>query len=275
MGPLPRTHGMLGAMLADARAVPDRRHPRRPAVQGLVAAPAPGHALVPGRPDRRARRVIGAFYLTEKRGRRRFDDDDRGADRAARRARRDRDHERAAVRAQPRAVDPVGAQPAGAGAARRRQPEAVQPDLDGRGGGDAARARPGRGARRSSQRVRELAREALDELRVADPRPAPARARARRARRRAAQGGRDAAPRPRRRDRARGRPASRARSAGDRELAVLRIAHEALHNAVRHAAAEHVTVRCRRQRRRAASRSPTTGSASIPTSRSCAPGTSA
>ena len=32
MGPLPRTHGMLGAMLAGARAVSDRRHPRRSAV---------------------------------------------------------------------------------------------------------------------------------------------------------------------------------------------------------------------------------------------------
>ena len=30
---------------------------------------------------------------------------------------------------------------------------------------------------------------------------------------------------------------------GDREAALLRIAHEALHNAVRHARAEHVTVR--------------------------------
>ena len=70
-----------------------------------------------------------------------------GADRAAGRARGDRDHQRAPVRAQPRAVDAVRAQPARARAARRRQPEAVRARAHGRVGGDAVRPRRGRGAR--------------------------------------------------------------------------------------------------------------------------------
>ena len=55
MGPLPRTHGMLGAMLETSGAVSDRGHPPGPPLPRLVAAPAPGHALVPRRPDRRPR----------------------------------------------------------------------------------------------------------------------------------------------------------------------------------------------------------------------------
>ena len=57
MGPLPRTHGMLGAMLESRRAAPHRRHHRRPALPRLVAARAPADALVPRRADRRARRA--------------------------------------------------------------------------------------------------------------------------------------------------------------------------------------------------------------------------
>ena len=135
--------------------------------------------------------VIGAFYLTEKEGGRDVRRGRSGADRAARRARRDRDHQRAPVRAQPGALDPVRAQPARARAARRRQPEAVQPDADRRGGGDPARPRsrrrasPARAA--ASARARGARRAA-----IADPRAASARARARRPGRRAAQGGRDA-----------------------------------------------------------------------------------
>ena len=47
MGPLPRTHGMLGAMLETPRAVPHRRHPHRPALPRLVAGRPSRHALVP------------------------------------------------------------------------------------------------------------------------------------------------------------------------------------------------------------------------------------
>ena len=57
LGPLPRTHGLLGAMLETPDAVPDRRHPRAPALPRLVAVAASRHALVPRRADRRARRA--------------------------------------------------------------------------------------------------------------------------------------------------------------------------------------------------------------------------
>ena len=85
--------------------------------------------------------VIGAFYLTEKIERRSFEAGRSGADRAACRARVDRDHQRAAVRAHPRAVDRLRTQPPRARAPRRRQPEAVQPRSDRRGGEHAARPR--------------------------------------------------------------------------------------------------------------------------------------
>ena len=70
MGPLPRTHGMLGAMLEAARPLPDRRHPRRPPLPGLVAAAASGHALVPGRPDHLARRGDHRRLLPDREDRR-------------------------------------------------------------------------------------------------------------------------------------------------------------------------------------------------------------
>ena len=76
----------------------------------------------------------------------------------------------------------------------------------------------------------------------------------------------------RHRHRARGRPGSSSDGSRRASWRVLRIAHEALHNAVRHASAEHVSVRLRRRRRqRSWSRSPTTASASTRTRPSCAP----
>ena len=101
-------------------------------------------------------------------------------------------------------------------------------------------------ARAQLERARELARESLDELRslILGLRPPELE--------------RDGlegalrkevemlAPHPRDRDRARDRGIRRSRGSdgdGEREFAILRIAHEALHNAVRHAGADHVTVR--------------------------------
>ena len=55
LGPLPRQHGVLGAMLETRDALPDARHPRASALPRLVAERASRHALVPRRPDRRAR----------------------------------------------------------------------------------------------------------------------------------------------------------------------------------------------------------------------------
>ena len=186
--------------------------------------------------------VIGALLPDREARRDRLHRRGRGADRAARGPRRDRDHERAAVRGEPGAVDRRRAEPARARAARRGQPEAVRPRPERGGRRDAARPRPGRGAR-PGRAAAELAREALDELRVAHLRAAPARPRARRARRCAAQARRAAAPAPAARDRARPRRRARRRPARDRE--VLRIAQEALQNALKHAQAEHVAVRLR------------------------------
>ena len=56
MGPLPRTHGMLGAMLESAEPQLTDDITRRPALPRLVAARAPDDALVPRRADRRPRR---------------------------------------------------------------------------------------------------------------------------------------------------------------------------------------------------------------------------
>ena len=138
MGPLPRTHGMLGAMLeTDGAYLTDDIH-ADPRFRGWWPRPHPDMRSFLGVPIVAPEGVIGAFYLTEKENAPHVRRPRPRADRAARLTRRDRHHQRPPVRAQPRALDPVGAQPAGAGAARRRQPEAVQPQPRRRGGGHAA-----------------------------------------------------------------------------------------------------------------------------------------
>ena len=54
MGPLPRQHGLLGAMLTSPVPYLTQRRPPRPALPRLVALGAPADALLPRRPDRRA-----------------------------------------------------------------------------------------------------------------------------------------------------------------------------------------------------------------------------
>ena len=77
MGPLPRTHGMLGAMLETSGAVPIRRTSTR-----IRASAAGGRAEHPdmrsflGVPIVARDAVIGAFYLTEKQGATTFDQGD-------------------------------------------------------------------------------------------------------------------------------------------------------------------------------------------------------
>src|SRR3954447_23387918 len=103
MGPLPRTHGLLGAMLESERpyrtlevprALPPARLPPGSALPRLVAARAPADALVPRRPDRRPwrdhRRLLPDREGRGRRVRRRGP----AAHRDARRPRRDRDRER-------------------------------------------------------------------------------------------------------------------------------------------------------------------------------------
>ena len=159
LGPLPRQHGMLGAMLETRAPYRTERHPRPSALPRLVAAGHPDMRSFLGvpivAPDGRDRRL-----LPDREGRRR-------------RTSRDEDEELIELLAAhaaiaitnarlyeqtPRALDRRRAQPAGARAPRRRQPEAVRPRAQRRGRRDAARARPGRGARagrRSCRRWRE------------------------------------------------------------------------------------------------------------------------
>ena len=69
IGPLPRTHGLLGAMLETAGAVPHRRHPARPALPRLVAARRTRTcARSSACRSSRSGGIIGAFYLTDKEG---------------------------------------------------------------------------------------------------------------------------------------------------------------------------------------------------------------
>src|SRR4051812_30181984 len=141
---------------AVTRAAPDPRHHRRPALPRLVAARAPVDALVPRRADRVAR-ASHRRAVSDREGRR-LQPRRREADRAPGRTRGDRDRERAPARAQPRAVDHRGAQPARARASRQRHPAAVR---RGPGGGvrlDAARARPRRRGRRDGARRRARTR---------------------------------------------------------------------------------------------------------------------
>ena len=67
MGPLPRTHGMLGAMLDSAEPHRTDDITADPRFRGWWPRAHPHDAVLPRRADRRARRVvIGALYLTEK-----------------------------------------------------------------------------------------------------------------------------------------------------------------------------------------------------------------
>ena len=101
MGPLPRTHGMLGAMLASTAPYLSADVQGDPRFRGWWPDEHPDMRSFLGVPIIAGGEVIGAFYLTEKETAPSFDADRWRADLAARRARRDRDHERPAVRAQP------------------------------------------------------------------------------------------------------------------------------------------------------------------------------
>jgi signal transduction histidine kinase len=77
MGPLPRTHGMLGAMLhADGAYLTDDIH-RDPRFRGWWPRRHPDMRSFLGVPIIAPEGVIGAFYLTEKEGGGSFDESDR------------------------------------------------------------------------------------------------------------------------------------------------------------------------------------------------------
>jgi signal transduction histidine kinase len=246
MGPLPRTHGMLGAMLtaaapyrtddihADARFRGwwPSRHPDMRSFLGVPIVSADG--------------VIGAFYLTEKQGASTFDAEDQEliellashAAIAITNARLyEQSRELSILSERNRLALELHDVVSQKLFSLMLTAEAASAQIDS--DPPAARAQ--------IDRLRSLAREALDELRslILGLRPPELE-----------RDGLEGALRKelemlgrvhdveielevdRRRARANGDGA-----AVERDFAILRIAHEALHNAVRHARAKHVTVR--------------------------------
>ncbi len=245
MGPLPRTHGMLGAMLETSGAYRTQDIHDDPRFRGWWPRQHPDMRSFLGVPIRARDEVIGAFYLTEKEGAAAFDELDQEliellaahaaiAITNARLYERSRElsmlseRNRLALELHDVVSQKLFSLNLSADAA------ATLLDRDT----DAARAQ--------LERVRELAREALAELRslILGLRPADLD-----------HDGLEGALRKEVAMLARvhgidialevdggGRATEDRDGDGERELEVLRIAHEALHNAVRHAAARHVVV---------------------------------
>jgi len=242
MGPLPRTHGMLGAMLSESVAyrtedIHDdtrfrgwwpRRHPDMRSFLGVPIVSPDGT-------------IIGAFYLTEKDGAEVFDAEDQEliellaahASIAITNARLYEQSRELSILSERNRLalelhDVVSQKLFSVMLTAEAAATQIDRDLF------AARAQ--------LERLRELAREALDELRslILGLRPAELE--------------RDGLEGALRKEvellrRVHGTnvelevEADARIEPGERELALLRIAHEALHNAVRHAHAENVTVR--------------------------------
>jgi signal transduction histidine kinase len=242
MGPLPRTHGMLGAMLSESepyrtvdihddprfRGWWPRRHPDMRSFLGVPIVSPDGT-------------IIGAFYLTEKEGADRFDAEDQEliellaahASIAITNARLYEQSRELSILSERNRL------------ALELHDVVSQKLFSVMLTAEAAATQMDRdivAARAQIERLRELAREALDELRslILGLRPAELE--------------RDGLEGALRKEvemvrRIHGTnveldidPGAQIEP-GERELALLRIAHEALHNAVRHAHAEHVIVR--------------------------------
>jgi signal transduction histidine kinase len=245
MGPLPSTHGMLGAMLDAAAPYRTEDIHEDPRFRGWWPKRHPDMRSFLGVPIVSADGVIGAFYLTEKQGSATFDADDEAviellashaaiAITNARLYERSRElsiiseRNRLALELHDVVSQKLFSVMLTAEAA------AAQLDRDP----DAARAQ--------LERTRELARESLDELRslILGLRPPELE-----------RDGLEGALRKELEMLARihgieieleiegSAPAAGSNGDGEREFAILRIAHEALNNAVRHAGADHVTVR--------------------------------
>jgi signal transduction histidine kinase len=241
MGPLPRTHGMLGAMLdAEGPYVTDDIH-RDPRFRGWWPREHPDMRSFLGVPIVAGGGVIGAFYLTEKEGAEAFDASDREliellaahaaiAITNARLYERSRElsilseRNRLALELHDVVSQKLFSLKLSAEAAATlldRDPQAARAQLD---------------------RLRELARDSLEELRslILGLRPADLE--------------RDGLEGALRKEVAMLRrvhgidielsvAGAAAARGGQRDVEVLRIATQALHNAVRHAAAQRVVVR--------------------------------
>ncbi len=246
MGPLPRTHGMLGAMLeAPSPYLTDDIH-QDPRFRGWWPRQHPDMRSFLGVPIRARDEVIGAFYLTEKQGASNFDAYDQEviellaahAAIAITNARLyEQSHELSILSERNRLAlelhDVVSQKlfslnlsADSAATLLARDPAAAEVQLG---------------------RVRELAREALAELRslILGLRPADLAHDGLEGalRKEVAMLGRVHGIEVELRADCPGRPTGEHDGEGEREIEVLRIANEALHNAVRHAAARRVTVK--------------------------------
>ncbi len=239
MGPLPRTHGMLGAMLTADGAYLSRDIHEDPRFRGWWPNDHPDMRSFLGVPIVAREEVIGAFYLTEKADTQCFDESDRGliellaahAAIAITNARLyERSRELSILSERNRLAlelhDAVTQKLFSLNLAAESAATLLDRDAEAAG--------------RQLERVRALSREALEELRslILGLRPADLE-----------HDGLEAALRKEVamvsrvhgievKLSARSVPGSDAA----RDAQVLRIANEAVHNAVRHAAASHVTV---------------------------------
>ena len=240
MGPLPRTHGMLGAMLDASGPYRTQDIHLDPRFRGWWPREHPDMRSFLGVPIVAREHVIGAFYLTEKEGATHFDASDEeliallaahaaiaitnaGLYEQSRELTMIAERNRLALELH----DVVSQKLFSLSLTAESAATLLDRDQDG--------------ARAQLDRVLELAREALDELRtlILGLRPASLE-------RDGLQGALEKEVAMLRRIHgaeidfdADGVEAR----AGSRDLAVLRIAHEALHNAVRHAGARTVSVR--------------------------------
>jgi signal transduction histidine kinase len=246
MGPLPRTHGMLGAMLeAPSPYLTDDIH-QDPRFRGWWPRQHPDMRSFLGVPIRARDEVIGAFYLTEKKGASSFDAYDQDviellAAHAAIAITNARLYE------QSRELSMLSERNR---LALELHDVVSQKLFSLNLSADSATtllARDPAAAEVQLQRVRELAREALAELRslILGLRPADLAHDGLEGalRKEVAMLGRVHGIEVELRADCPGRPTGEDDDDGEREFEVLRIANEALHNAVRHAAASRVTVK--------------------------------
>jgi signal transduction histidine kinase len=246
MGPLPRTHGMLGAMLEASGAYRTADIHDDPRFRGWWPREHPDMRSFLGVPIRARAEVIGAFYLTEKQGDAAFDG---------------RDQELIELLAAHAAIAITNAhlfersRELSILSERNRLAlelhDAVSQKLFSLNlSADSAATlleRDPAAAAVQLARVRELSREALAELRslIFGLRPADLASDGLEGAlsKEAAMLGRVHGIDVRLRADCPGSPTGDGDDAAQRAAEVLRIAHEALHNAVRHSAAQHVTIR--------------------------------